>query len=101
MPKAKKFRSISEATLFVFDGWKPGRKFHTTELMQRVQPLLEPKVVKDSKGRETTVERNPFPDSYLKVLRKCRRQFFVCIDRASSFYEKVDPLCTTSEKESA
>lgn len=98
---SKKFKSISEATLFVFDGWKTGRKFHTTELMQRVQPLLEPKVVKDSKGRETTVERNPFPDTYLKVLRKCRRQFFVCIDRASSFYKKIDPVGTTTESKSA
>lgn len=90
MPK-KQFKSISEATLYVFDAWKPGRKFYTTELMSKVQPLLEPKVIKDDKGRETVVERNPFPDSYLKVLRKCRRQFFVCLDRQKSFYEKVLP----------
>lgn len=101
MPKAKKFKSISEATLYVFDSWKTGRKFHTTELMAKVQPLLEPKVVKDAKGRETIVERNPFPDTYLKVLRKCRRQFFVCLDRGTSFYEKIDPLSTTNKKESA
>lgn len=98
---SKKFKSIQLATLYVFDNWKPGKKFYTTELMSKVQPLLEPKVVKDSKGRETTVERNPFPDTYLKVLRKCRRQFFVCIDRHTSFYEKINPVGTTTESKSA
>lgn len=89
MPK-KTFKSIAEATLYVFDQWKPGRKFHTTELMGKVSPLLEPKVVKDKNGITKIVQREPFPDSYLKVLRKYRRELFVCINRSESYYEKVE-----------
>lgn len=100
MPK-KKFKSVTLATLYVFDSWKTGKKFYTTELMSKVAPLLEPKKVKDAKGNEKEIERNPFPETYLKVLRKYRRPSFVCVDRLASYYEKVDPLCTTTDKDCA